>query len=131
MSSTNIAITGSTSNFGTYILDELLRNPHISKIYCLNRSADAAERQEQAHQVRGLLTSFPKERVKFLQVDFGAENWGLEKDDLDAFVRDVDVVIHNAWVSGWCNAFRSQSTPCDTDMTALKACGFQSQFCLV
>lgn len=97
--SMTIALTGSTSNFGTYILDLLLRSPNVAKVYCLNRSANARERQEEAQESRGLSTCFPKEQVEFFQVDFSAESWGIKKDTFDVFLREVDVIIHNAWVS--------------------------------
>jgi thioester reductase-like protein len=94
---TVVALTGSTGNFGSYLLDLLLRIPEVKKVVCLNRSRDAQSRQFEQNEKRGLATDFAK--VEFVQADFGAANWGLGQDAVEAVLGEVKIVIHNAWVS--------------------------------
>lgn len=49
-----VLLTASAGSLGTYLLHSLLQYPHVSHIYCLNRSPEAAERQTQRFQERGL-----------------------------------------------------------------------------
>lgn len=93
-----IALTGSTGNFGSYLLHLLLANEQVKKVYCLNRSDDARSRQLRQNATRGLSTRFADKNVVFLRVDIGAINWGLDDESMEEFLDEVDVVIHNAWV---------------------------------
>ncbi|MCJ1388765.1 hypothetical protein MMC18_001614 [Xylographa bjoerkii] len=74
-----VLLTGSTGSLGSYLLDVITQDSSISRIYCLNRSADAESRQRQMQASRGLSTVFSK--VEFLQ----------------RILQDVTNIIHNAW----------------------------------
>ena len=96
--SMTVLLTGSTGNFGAYILDELLQNQSVHKVYCLNRSKDAQSKQKKAHEVRGLSTSFSEPRVSFITADYPSENLGLSNEKYAQIAREVTIIIHNAWV---------------------------------
>ncbi|KAJ5896728.1 NRPS-like protein biosynthetic cluster [Penicillium subrubescens] len=93
-----VILTGSTGSLGSYLLSELLRDFSVTKIYCLNRSEDAAPRQLQSLREKGLtmLDQFPR-RVEFIQAQFGAEKLGLDEAKYEEMLREVDTIIHNAW----------------------------------
>ncbi|KAJ5090943.1 hypothetical protein N7532_009627 [Penicillium argentinense] len=93
-----VILTGSTGSLGAYLLHELLRDLSVSKIYCLNRSDDAAPRQLQSLREKGLATfnKFPR-RVEFLQARFGDERLGLDEAKYEELLENVDTIIHNAW----------------------------------
>lgn len=93
-----VILTGSTGSLGAYLLHELLRDLSVTKIYCLNRSADAEPRQLQSMREKGLVTctKFPR-RVEFLQAQFGAERLGLDETMYEEMLQDADTIIHNAW----------------------------------
>lgn len=93
-----VILTGSTGSLGSYLLSELLRDFSVTKIYCLNRSEDAAGRQLQSLREKGLTTldQFPR-RVEFIQAQFGAEKMGLDEAKYEEMLREVDTIIHNAW----------------------------------
>ncbi|KAJ5654047.1 hypothetical protein N7490_001050 [Penicillium lividum] len=93
-----VILTGSTGSLGAYLLSELLRDLSVTKIYCLNRSADAAARQLSSLQEKGLVSfkQFPR-RVEFLQAQFGAERLGLQDSKYEELLQSVDTIIHNAW----------------------------------
>lgn len=94
-----IILTGSTGSLGSYILDDLLRNPQIAKVYCFNRSEDAQLRQKEGFEEKGLQSSLlnDPERVEFLHVQFGAMQFGLGNYQYNELLATVDIIIHNAW----------------------------------
>jgi nucleoside-diphosphate-sugar epimerase/aryl carrier-like protein len=93
-----VILTGSTGSLGAYLLHELLHDLSVTKIYCLNRSDDAARRQLQSLREKGLATfdMFPR-RVEFLQAQFGAAKFGIDEAKYDQMLQEVDTIIHNAW----------------------------------
>lgn len=93
-----VILTGSTGSLGAYLLHELLRDMSVSKIYCLNRSPDAASRQLKSMQEKGLgaYKQFPR-RVEFLQAEFNEERLGLDDEKYGNLLEEVDTIIHNAW----------------------------------
>ncbi|KAL4860612.1 hypothetical protein BDV12DRAFT_209040 [Aspergillus spectabilis] len=93
-----VILTGSTGSLGSYLLDTLLQDGTITKIYCLNRS-DAQERQIASAKEKGLdhipLTN--PQRVEFLTVSFGEKNLGLDHPKYNQLLASVNLIIHNAW----------------------------------
>ncbi|KAH6618355.1 hypothetical protein B0J18DRAFT_277146 [Chaetomium sp. MPI-SDFR-AT-0129] len=98
-STSAVLLVGSTGALGTHLLYELLRNPAVERVYCLNRSDNAAERQVQAFADRGLdipdVASHPK--VRFLTGETRHENFGLSPTDYADMQSDVNTIIINAW----------------------------------
>ncbi|KAJ5622177.1 NRPS-like enzyme [Penicillium herquei] len=94
-----VAITGTTGELGSYLLHGFLRDPSISRIYCLNRSDDAAERQITSFEKKGLSTTWLTEtsRVQFWTCSLEKENLGLSLENYAFLKENVDIVIHNAW----------------------------------
>ncbi|KAK4234165.1 hypothetical protein C8A03DRAFT_18878 [Achaetomium macrosporum] len=100
-----IIITGTTGALGSYMLDLALRSPKVKKIICLNRSADAEERQRKGNASRGLLTTFSSsssspsshKTVEFLHADLSRFDLGLPKESYARLLHTADRVIHNQW----------------------------------
>ncbi|CAO1604629.1 hypothetical protein XANCAGTX0491_008173 [Xanthoria calcicola] len=92
-----VLLTGSTGSLGSYILDALIQDPRIDKIYCCNRGYDAQTKQTKSSQATGL--SFDWQKVKFIHYDLGKPRLGLVDSDpsYDALSQEVTHVIHNAW----------------------------------
>ncbi|KAK0105234.1 hypothetical protein ONS95_004375 [Cadophora gregata] len=97
-----VLVTGSTGSLGSYILAALDRLPksRIGKIVCLNRSADAKERQRKSSLSRGINASWHDSdypRVQFLQADFCKVDLGLDPDVYAKLLQEATVIIHSAW----------------------------------
>jgi nucleoside-diphosphate-sugar epimerase len=108
-----VALTGSTGELGSYLLNTLLQDPSIKQIICLNRSADAAERQLASFEDKRLSSAWLTEtdRVKFWHSSLDEEYLGLALDKYDYLQDHIDVVIHNAWLVNFnlpVAAFKSQ-----------------------
>lgn len=91
-----VAITGTTGSLGSYLLERFLKDDHVHKIYCLNRSDDASTRQEQSFTARGKTYDLSA-KTNFLTVKFGEPRFGLSEADYEQLSNDVDAVVHNAW----------------------------------
>lgn len=92
----SVVLTGSTGTLGTNILQVLLEDPKVIKVYCLNRASDALSRHEKGFRERGVqydLTS----KVEFLQAEFGQPRFGIQSSKLERLKANVNVIIHNAW----------------------------------
>ena len=95
ISKLNVVLTGSTGSLGTYLLLSLLNDSTISKIYCLNRSTNAREKQEEGFKRLGLLHDLKS--VDFIRAEYGQRKLGLKEALYKELTSDVDIIIHNAW----------------------------------
>lgn len=109
----SVALTGSTGSLGSHLLRALLDDPNVSKVYCLNRSADAQKRHERNFAEHGLDyglgnpqvlvgrggigCSITGPKAEFIKADFGRPLFGLSARKLAELTNDVNVIIHNAW----------------------------------
>lgn len=89
----NVVLTGSTGSLGCYLLDRLVRCPDVRKVYCLNRSEDARERQTAASERRGLSTGWNASQVEFLQVDLSRPMFGLEQGTYQRLLEETTHII--------------------------------------
>ncbi|KAI1073845.1 hypothetical protein F5B20DRAFT_478457 [Whalleya microplaca] len=90
-----VLLTGSTGSLGSYILDSLISEPRVSKIYCLNRGRRSLERQQDSQAEKGLqeLTN----KVECWDTDITKPYFGLPMEDYKTLLHEVTTVIHNAW----------------------------------
>lgn len=91
-----VVLTGSTGSLGNYFLELLIADPKVEHIYCLNRSADAKQRQEKEFRGRGIGNPGFAE-VTFLRAAFGEERFGLPAQPYEEMQRSATVFVHNAW----------------------------------
>lgn len=100
-----VILTGSTGSLGSYLLDTLLTNKAVHRVVCLNRSANAYERQLQDARTRGLEQSLleleKKEsstsRVLFLYADLSKPRLGLSQEAYEDLVTNATYILHNQW----------------------------------
>nr|POF19877.1 non-canonical non-ribosomal peptide synthetase fub8 [Quercus suber] len=100
-----VILTGSTGTLGNYILQILITSPRIGKIFCLNRSEVAEQRQRKSFADRHANADFSK--VTFLHTDFSKDRFGLAEKVYDEMLQVVDTIIHNAWAVDFNKALSS------------------------
>ncbi|MCJ1280743.1 hypothetical protein MMC26_000060 [Xylographa opegraphella] len=93
----NVAMTGSTGSLGSHLLCKLLNDSKVSRIFCLNHSADAKEKQEQSFATFGLEHSLNPSKVEFIQANVGEKHLGIGNAKYHELVSMVDIIVHNAW----------------------------------
>lgn len=79
-----VILTGSTGALGSYFLDNLLRNPAVARVICLNRAQDPMSLQIKRNAGRGLAD--PRtfgNRVSFFTADLVQERFGLSNQVFD------------------------------------------------
>lgn len=92
-----VVLTGSTGSLGSFLLLDLLRNPKVAKIYCLNRSADAQESQAKFLNERGLPIDTLREKVEFLHSNFAASHLGLTLAKYSELLQRTTHIVHSSW----------------------------------
>jgi thioester reductase-like protein len=91
-----VVLTGSTGSLGSHILEQLLNNPAVEKVFCLNRSDNAEIRQKDSFK-KHHDPSIDFSKAEFLKTDFGLDKFGLSDDVYSTLLSTVTVFIHSAW----------------------------------
>ncbi|KZT04547.1 acetyl-CoA synthetase-like protein [Laetiporus sulphureus 93-53] len=93
-----VLLSGTTGSLGAHILELLLSDSRVKRIYALNRGSDLPTRQRAAFESAGLKTELlSKPNVVYLSGDFGREDIGLAQSVLAELSASVTHIIHNAW----------------------------------
>jgi len=90
-------LSGSTGSLGSYLLHNLLSHPKVEKIFCLNRSSNASERQLEAMRIRGLDTISLHSKTEFVQINVAEERLGIPEDIYTRILSSATHILHNAW----------------------------------
>ncbi|KAH6644984.1 hypothetical protein BKA67DRAFT_664833 [Truncatella angustata] len=90
-----VLLTGSTGSLGSYVLDLLLRNIAIRHVYCLNRGPESGRRQKESQSAKKLQAL--ADNVEFYTADLSRPYFGLAIKEYRILLREVTIVIHNAW----------------------------------
>ncbi|KAF2999116.1 putative secondary metabolism biosynthetic enzyme [Neopestalotiopsis sp. 37M] len=93
----SVAIIGSTGYVGSYLLSTLMKDPDVSRVYCLNRNNDAQVRQEKSLSGFGLDYEALSSKVTFLKVELGAPRLGLGQDQWELIANTIDSIVYNSW----------------------------------
>ncbi|KAI4701882.1 putative NRPS-like protein biosynthetic cluster [Alternaria sp. Ai002NY15] len=91
-----VILTGSTGSLGSHMLEQLLRNPEVERVYCLNRSDNAEVRQKESFtRYHDPNANFSK--AEFLKTDFSADHFGLSDATYERLLSTATSFIHAAW----------------------------------
>ncbi|PVH91878.1 NRPS-like enzyme [Periconia macrospinosa] len=93
----HVLLTGSTGSLGRQILVKLASDSRVTKISCLDRSANASERVRQSVSTWPQPPVLDPSRVFFHQADYSKADFGLEKATFAELRDTTNVIIHNAW----------------------------------
>ncbi|KAI1152952.1 hypothetical protein F4825DRAFT_417250 [Nemania diffusa] len=94
-----VLLTGSTGGLGSYLLDQLVRNPAIKRVVCLNRADDGgAKQQTQQMEDRELARDLKHtQKIEYLHVDLSEDRLGLSDGMYKSLLKEAHRIIHNAW----------------------------------
>lgn len=92
-----VALTGSTGAVGSHLLDRLMREPSVTKVFCLNRSTDGERAQRAAFEKNGIKWVPGSKPVEFLTIDLSQPHLGLKANQYATLQDEADLIIHNAW----------------------------------
>ena len=95
-----VLLTGATGSLGSYILQSLLKNPKVTRIYCLNRERGQGDPESRTrHIVRAVKRGVDiyNEKIISLNSDITKAFLGLTREDYRSLVGEVTHIIHNAW----------------------------------
>lgn len=91
-----ILLTGSTGSTGSYILNSLVKDPRVGRVYCLNRGTGGQDRQQKSLEAKGIILASP-EKVRYIDADVTESRLGLSTEDYTVLLGEVTDVILNAW----------------------------------
>ncbi|KAI0394176.1 nonribosomal peptide synthetase [Xylariaceae sp. FL0594] len=92
-----VVMTGSTGMLGSYMLDQMVKNPAVKRVICLNRGEDGGKkRQDRAMKERGLAVDY-ESKCTLLQADLSRFDFGLPRETYEELLQTADRFIHNAW----------------------------------
>ena len=85
----NVALTGSTGSLGSRILKGLVKDPRVSKIYCLDRSSNS-------RKIAGSIIENAGADVRHLQANLEDPHFGLpvETYDLIRYITTMLILPH-------------------------------------
>lgn len=92
-----VVLTGSTGSLGSQLLRALLVNDSVEKVICLNRSADAEDRQQGLLKNAGTIGGYHTKSVDFIKFELQESDLGLSPAKYAELCEYTDVLIHNAW----------------------------------
>lgn len=96
-----VLLTGSTGSLGSFLLQSLLGDGRVKRVYALNRHSDSQsglERQMASFEDRGLLVDpLKSEKVRFIEGHLASDKLGLSLEVYEKLRATLTVVIHNAW----------------------------------
>ncbi|KIK61185.1 hypothetical protein GYMLUDRAFT_43259 [Collybiopsis luxurians FD-317 M1] len=101
-----VLLTGTTGRFGCHILAQLLAREDVVRVYAFNREnadgdgsvATLERRQIDAFKTWGLDEQLLRSgRVVYVVGRLDRQSFGLERPLYEELLKEVDVVIHNAW----------------------------------
>ncbi|KAI0377293.1 acetyl-CoA synthetase-like protein [Hypomontagnella monticulosa] len=97
-----VILTGATGALGAHLLDQLLSNTKVERIYCLVRGDDAMGRINESMKIRGLgVVGSNKTRVTKLIAlttnNLDTPTLGLSAQDFALLQNSTTLIIHAAW----------------------------------
>ncbi|KAI0677488.1 acetyl-CoA synthetase-like protein [Trametes maxima] len=94
-----VVITGTTGGFGCDVLEHLLRDDAVGRVYAFNRpGSQASERQRKQFEARGLdRTLLDSPKFRMVEAALDVPGFELNTELLDEIRESVTHIMHNAW----------------------------------
>ncbi|KAL3489679.1 putative NRPS-like enzyme [Aspergillus germanicus] len=97
-----VLLTGGTGSLGSHFLADLIRNPAVRCVVCLNRPStgkqDPHERQAVALKSKGIRVLPEKwSKITVLEANTSSFHLGLSEADYTSLCERITHIVHNAW----------------------------------
>ncbi|KAI8360869.1 hypothetical protein EDC96DRAFT_553792 [Choanephora cucurbitarum] len=96
-----VLLTGATGSLGSFILECLLKDPRVKKVYCCVRGKQEDLKERLANSFKSRLldaTLLNSERVKVLPMKFNEQYLGLGETRYHALRKEITVIQHCGWL---------------------------------
>lgn len=93
-----VVLLGARGRLGPYIVKELLEDPRVVGIKCLDRGSDGQEAFHRRAFDLGINVATNDPRLQFVSIDLSKPNLDLPQKHLDQIYNGANVIIHNVWV---------------------------------
>ena len=96
----SVLLVGSTGGVGSHLLYELLRDPLVSSVTCLNRarSADLLDTQYLSFADQGLpVDGLPWHKCEHVATDPSSPTLGMSRSQYIGLTHTLTHIVHNAW----------------------------------
>jgi len=97
-------VTGTTGGLGSHLLDQLIADPNVERVYAVNRAANGGDTIETKHvkvfrdrglDVPNLHHSLESGRIKIILADTSAHKLGLSDELYEELANSVTHIVHN------------------------------------
>lgn len=93
----NILITGSTGYLGIHILNELINNPNVKKIYCLIREKNGLTPKERLDEkIKYYFGNIDVSKIQIVEGELTKENLNIEPTKYNELLNNITTVINVA-----------------------------------
>ena len=89
----SVLLTGSTGSLGSHLLENLIHNPRVTQVTCLNRSVDGKSKQLMSNSRRGLSDRWPEGKIRFFQADMSKLGFSLAEEVYEDLLASTTLVI--------------------------------------
>ena len=91
----SVAFIGSTGSLGFQLLRKMVEDPRVTRVFCLNRSADAQEKTKK--KFKEIKMDMGHSKLTYFTARFSKNRLGLTATQLSDLKTNIDLIVHNAW----------------------------------
>ena len=102
----SVLLTGSRGTLGSRLLQDLIQNVEIRKIYSMTRWDSSDEEQQDVHQNESQY-ELNGRKLEVLRVDFSRKDFGLSTQLYQSLLDNITLIIHVAWEVDFNHSFES------------------------
>ncbi|KAJ5176185.1 uncharacterized protein N7482_002062 [Penicillium canariense] len=92
-----VVLLGSRGRLGPYIVKDLLDDPRVAGIKCLDRGGSGQAAFQRRVEELGIDVDASDARLQFISMDLSQPNLGLPQSQLAEISTHANVIIHNVW----------------------------------
>lgn len=92
-----VVLLGSRGRLGPFIVKDLLDDPRVTGIKCLDRGLDGQEAFQRRADELNIAIDAKDPKLQFVTADLSQPDFKLPQKELDEILNHADVIVHNVW----------------------------------